>query len=235
MQSIKNYLLFSLFVFFIASECLANNQSDDVSGKNKASTEDILPSASIVASQLETDVNTIKNTAPNESKIKDLASESKQYEQGATLAELDAKRLLSKVTPEKKQAELDNLYDAAAVNQNKFIELMGDKLAFEKERRGLENQLALEKLRSELRKLNSDYPIVESTFNSNEQNKANIVLKEPYVVMVSEVAGTQRIIVNDSGTIKIVKENENIQTSNGKMYKVLKSGQFSFFLKETVK
>jgi len=116
-------------------------------------------------------------------------------------------------------SEINNISDnmnKSNMQQDEFIKIMQDNLSFEKEKRQLVNEVALEKLRSELKKLRgtTTSPIIpEMTENKNVRAEAS----HPYVVLVSKIGGLTRVLVSDGGNKHYLSAGEHF-SSGGKNY-----------------
>ncbi|EED3619795.1 hypothetical protein ER69_00735 [Salmonella enterica subsp. enterica serovar Newport] len=116
-------------------------------------------------------------------------------------------------------SEINNIPDNMSkpnMQQDEFIKIMQENLSFEKEKRQLVNEVALEKLRSELKKLRgttTSTVIPEMTENKTVRAEAS----HPYVVLVSKIGGLTRVLVSDSGNKYYLSVGEHF-SSGGKNY-----------------
>ncbi|SPW31144.1 Uncharacterised protein [Edwardsiella tarda] len=121
--------------------------------------------------------------------------------------------------------------------QEQIIRLLEEDFNFEAQRKQLSNQLALEKLKNELNKLRSDNQPVHKLPSSSPKDdevvgSSSISMEPPAIVLISEVAGIVRILVNDGGTTKLRKPNDYFTANNGKKYKLAFKGKMGYSLQE---
>ncbi|HED0202385.1 TPA: lngG [Salmonella enterica subsp. enterica serovar Orientalis] len=106
---------------------------------------------------------------------------------------------------------------------------MQDDIVFERQKRQLSNELALEKLRAELQKVRGENtPAVTMPVSPppvaipvRDESSAHVPLAAPpSVVLVSQVAGISRVGVSVNGHLQLVGRNEKFP-ANGKKYELV--------------
>ncbi|EBS1326924.1 hypothetical protein CRQ31_05595 [Salmonella enterica subsp. enterica serovar Worthington] len=118
----------------------------------------------------------------------------------------------------------------ANIQQEELVDIMKDNFSFEKEKRQLVNELALEKLKNELKKLRgtaipTDMPVMtESTISHTE-------VTHPYVVLVSKIGGLTRILVSAEGHKHYLSAGD-IFSSGGKEYILTMDSMGKYLVKE---
>lgn len=115
------------------------------------------------------------------------------------------------------------------VGQDQIVRALQDDIVFERQKRQLSNELALEKLRAELQKVRGEStpavtmpvapPPVVSTVR-DEPSAPVIQSVPPSVVLVSQVAGVSRVGVSVNGKIRFVGRQEKF-AANGKKYQLV--------------
>lgn len=116
------------------------------------------------------------------------------------------------------------------IQQEELIDIMKENISFEKEKRQLVNELALEKLKNELKKLRgtaipTDMPVMtESTISHTE-------VTHPYVVLVSQIGGLTRILVSAEGNKHYLSAGD-ILSSGGKEYILTMDSMGKYQVKE---
>lgn len=121
--------------------------------------------------------------------------------------------------------------------QEQIIRMLEEDFNFESQRKQLSNQLALEKLRNELNKLRTDsHPeqqiVVSASSDERKDNISAIAVEAPEIVLISEVAGVQRILVNDAGNIKLRTPADKFTANNNRHYKFVTKENKKYVLKE---
>lgn len=134
-------------------------------------------------------------------------------------------------------AELPSKISVAPIDENKsnvqqeeFIKIMQDNLSFEKEKRQLVNEVALEKLRSELKKLRGTasspaMPAITETKPTREE------VSHPHVVLVSKIGGLTRVLVSAGGNKFYLSAGERF-SSGGKNYVLTMNSAGKYLVKE---
>lgn len=119
------------------------------------------------------------------------------------------------------------------MQQEELVKIMEENISFEKEKRQLINEVALEKLRSELKKLRGTAvtPVMpamtETTVNRKEVSK-------PYVILVSKIGGLTRVLVSADGNKYYLSEGERF-SSAGKNYVLMKNSTGKYQVNEQQK
>ncbi|EBS4373284.1 hypothetical protein DQD18_15055 [Salmonella enterica subsp. enterica serovar Oranienburg] len=135
----------------------------------------------------------------------------------------------------------DKTAPPATPGQDQIVRALQDDIVFEREKRQLSNELALEKLRAELLKVRGDSapavvmpsappPVampVEQSGGVTETPRA----VPPSVVLVSQVAGVSRVAVSVSGQLRFISRNE-VFSANGKKYRLVPSGNSHLMVRE---
>ncbi|EDU9604345.1 hypothetical protein YT03_000337 [Salmonella enterica subsp. enterica] len=130
-------------------------------------------------------------------------------------------------------SEIGNIPDnqnKSNIQQDEFTKIMQDNISFEKEKRQLVNEVALEKLRSELKKLRgtaTSPAIPTMTENSTVRPEAS----HPYVILVSKIGGLTRILVSDGGNKYYLSAGERF-SSGGKSYVLNMNSAGKYYVKE---
>ncbi|EDR9849094.1 hypothetical protein KAK45_003176 [Salmonella enterica] len=116
------------------------------------------------------------------------------------------------------------------VQQDEMIKMMQDSLSFEKEKRQLVNEVALEKLRSELKKLRgtTTSPVMPAL---TEAKPVRVEVSRPYVILVSKIGGLTRVLVSDGGNKYYLTDGERF-SSNGKNYILTTDSSGKYYVKE---
>lgn len=112
--------------------------------------------------------------------------------------------------------------------QEQIVRALQDDIVFERQKRQLSNELALEKLRAELQKVRGDSkPVVTMPVTPPPAIMPQEIprdtpvtrLPPPTVVLVSQVAGTSRVGVSINGQLQFVGRHETF-SANGKKYRL---------------
>lgn len=107
-----------------------------------------------------------------------------------------------------------------SVSQKQIIQLMESDITFEREKRQLSNEVALEKLRAELKKVRSDSEPAMMMSNTPEAASApSIRMAEPQVLATSRVGGVSKVAVSVGNRIILVDRNE-VFDIEGKKYQL---------------
>lgn len=118
------------------------------------------------------------------------------------------------------------------IQQEEFVKIMQDNLSFEKEKRQLLNEVALEKLRSELKKLRGTASVpVMPAMKETETIRDRPEVRHPYVVLVSQIGGLTRILVSDGGNKYYLSRGERF-SSGGKNYMLTMNSAGKYQVKE---
>ncbi|HAT1681638.1 TPA: hypothetical protein I8Y21_002302 [Klebsiella oxytoca] len=116
-----------------------------------------------------------------------------------------------------------------AAGQDPIVRALQDDIVFEREKRQLSNELALEKLRAELQKVRGDSapapvmpvtppPAMPVVVERSEAPAPQVA--PPAVVLVSQVAGVSRVALSVNGQLRFVGRHETF-TANGKKYRLV--------------
>lgn len=121
--------------------------------------------------------------------------------------------------------------------QEQIVRMLEEDFNFESQRKQLSNQLALEKLRNELSKLRLDsHPEQQIAVSTSSDEKSDaissVAVEAPAIVLISEVAGVSRILVNDAGNIKLRSPADKFIANNNRHYKFVTKEDKKFVLKE---
>ncbi|EBF4234770.1 hypothetical protein I3F86_002207 [Salmonella enterica] len=121
----------------------------------------------------------------------------------------------------------------ANMQQDEFVKIMQDNLFFEKEKRQLANEVALEKLRSELKKLRGTgtSPVMPTM---TETKAPAVEVSHPYVVLVTKIGGLTRVLVSDGRNKHYLSVGEHF-SSGGKSYVLTTEGKGKYQVKESRK
>ncbi|AID26928.1 hypothetical protein [Salmonella bongori] len=135
---------------------------------------------------------------------------------------------VSPATPEIKDASVDG--DNSNVQQDEFIKIMEDNLYFEKQKRQLVNEVALEKLRSELKKLRgtATSPVMPAM---TETSAPREVVSKPNVILVSKIGGLTKVLVSEGGSKHYLSRGERF-SSGGKNYILIMDSAGRYQVKE---
>lgn len=120
--------------------------------------------------------------------------------------------------------------DTATAGQEQIVSALQDNITFERQKRQLSNELALEKLRAELQKVRGENAPVVATMPSTPPSVSSPVRDEspvpvprvapPSVVLISQVAGVSRVGVSVNGQLQFISRNEKF-SANGKRYRLV--------------
>lgn len=113
--------------------------------------------------------------------------------------------------------------------QDQIVRALQDDIVFERQKRQLSNELALEKLRAELQKVRGEgapavttmpvAPLPAAMPVRDEPSAPVMQAAPPTVVLVSQVAGVSRVGVSVNGQIRFVGRHETFP-ANGKKYRL---------------
>lgn len=117
-----------------------------------------------------------------------------------------------------------NVAAPATAGQEQIVRALQDDIVFERQKRQLSNELALEKLRAELQKVRGvSAPSVVPPPAMPVQVESPLPplpkSAPPSVVLVSQVAGISRVGISVDGEIRFVGRNETF-SANGKKYRL---------------
>ncbi|ECW0088146.1 lngG [Salmonella enterica subsp. enterica] len=112
-----------------------------------------------------------------------------------------------------------------------MVRALQDDIVFERQKRQLSNELALEKLRAELQKVRGENtpavtmpasppPVAMPVRNETPSNVVVPQAAPPSVVLVSQVAGVSRVGVSVNGQLRLVGRHETFP-ANGKKYRLV--------------
>lgn len=115
--------------------------------------------------------------------------------------------------------------------QEQIVRALQDDITFERQKRQLSNELALEKLRAELQKVRGENapavtmpatpPPVAIPVRDESSVPAPVPQSAPpRVILVSQVAGISRVGVSVNGQLRFVGRNETFP-ANGKQYRLV--------------
>ena len=111
--------------------------------------------------------------------------------------------------------------------QDQIVRALQDDIVFERQKRQLSNELALEKLRAELQKVRGEnkpavmMPVAPPPVSvPQETSSVQTPLAVPSVVLVSQVAGVSRVGISVNGQIRFVGRQEKFN-ANGKKYELV--------------
>ncbi|KNC12229.1 hypothetical protein AC791_02510 [Klebsiella sp. RIT-PI-d] len=121
--------------------------------------------------------------------------------------------------------------NSAADNQTQAVQdrlaaIVEDDYEFEKARRELANEVELEKMRSELRKLRGEdrkapQPVAPAASEAEPQQQSVQTIIMPRVVLEAQIGGAQRTAVTDGDTLRYVRAGE-VFSMGGHNYKLAK-------------
>lgn len=110
--------------------------------------------------------------------------------------------------------------------QDRLASIVEEDYAFEKQRRQLANEVELEKMRSELRKLRGEDKMrsapVERVAASPAPAQSSLVM--PRVLLAAEIGGSQRVAVTDGNALRYVRYGE-VFSMGGSSFKLAKDGK----------
>lgn len=116
---------------------------------------------------------------------------------------------------------------AATPGQEQIVRALQDDIVFERQKRQLSNELALEKLRAELQKVRGEnapavamMPVTPPPINIPVRDEPAVPASQaapPSVVLVSQVAGVSRVGVSVNGQLQFVGRHGTFN-ANGKRY-----------------
>ncbi|HAF2129649.1 TPA: hypothetical protein G9F27_003889 [Salmonella enterica] len=139
--------------------------------------------------------------------------------------EMDVNNAQESVTPPAAVASTP-----VTAGQDQIVRALQDDIVFERQKRQLSNELALEKLRAELQKVRGEGAPTVATMPVTPPPAAMQVRDEPSapvmqaapptVVLVSQVAGVSRVGVSVNGQIRFVGRQEKFP-ANGKRYELV--------------
>jgi len=131
----------------------------------------------------------------------------------------------------KKNSLSTAMSNSAADNQTQAVQdrlaaIVEDDYAFEKARRELANEVELEKMRSELRKLRGEdrkapQPVASAASEAEPQQQSVQTIIMPRVVLEAQIGGAQRTAVTDGDTLRYVRAGE-VFSMGGHNYKLAK-------------
>lgn len=118
----------------------------------------------------------------------------------------------------------------ATAGQEQIVRALQDDITFERQKRQLSNELALEKLRAELQKVRGEGAPVVTTMPATPPSVSTPVRDEspvqvlraapPSVVLVSQVAGVSRVGISVNGQLQFVGR-QGVFSANGKRYRLV--------------
>lgn len=137
-------------------------------------------------------------------------------------------------------ADADAAPVAVSAGQEQLVRALQDDILFERQKRQLSNELALEKLRAELQKVRADsapaltMPVAPPQAEKPERDAPPPPpAAPPSVVLVSQVAGVSRVGVSVNGQLRFIGRNETFP-ANGKTYRLV-AGKNSLLVAREVK
>lgn len=117
----------------------------------------------------------------------------------------------------------------ASNGQEQIVHALQDDIVFERQKRQLSNELALEKLRSELQKVRDEQrpsfrddggATMPAQMPDGDNPPSVSYGAAPSVVLVSQVAGVSRVAVSVNGELRFFSPRETI-SANGKQYRLV--------------
>lgn len=123
-------------------------------------------------------------------------------------------------------ADADATPVALSAGQEQLVSALQDDILFERQKRQLSNELALEKLRAELQKVRADsapaltMPVAPPQVAKPQPDAPPPPAAPPRVVLVSQVAGISRVGVSVNGQLRFIGRNETFP-ANGKTYRLV--------------
>lgn len=128
------------------------------------------------------------------------------------------------------QPDMGTVAVQATAGQEQIVRALQDDITFERQKRQLSNELALEKLRAELQKVRGENAPVVATMPATPPPVSTPVRDEspapiqhvapPSVVLVSQVAGVSRVGVSVNGQLQFVGR-QGMFSVNGKRYRLV--------------
>ncbi|HAG2284918.1 TPA: hypothetical protein G8W61_005328 [Salmonella enterica] len=113
--------------------------------------------------------------------------------------------------------------------QDQIVRALQDDIVFERQKRQLSNELALEKLRAELQKVRGEsrpavtMPVTPPSVAMPVREEQHVSVPQaapPTVVLVSQVAGVSRVGISVNGQLRFVGRQEKF-AANGKKYQLV--------------
>ncbi|EBU9820075.1 lngG [Salmonella enterica subsp. enterica serovar Newport] len=130
--------------------------------------------------------------------------------------------------------------DTATAGQEQIVRALQDDITFERQKRQLSNELALEKLRAELQKVRGEnapavatMPVAPPVATPVRDESPVPVPRAapPAVVLVSQVAGVSRVGISVNGQLQFVSRNEKF-SANGKHYRLVPAKNNQLIVRE---
>ncbi|MKU04663.1 lngG [Salmonella enterica subsp. enterica] len=130
--------------------------------------------------------------------------------------------------------------DTSTAGQEQIVRALQDDIVFERQKRQLSNELALEKLRAELQKVRGEnapavatMPVAPPVATPVRDESPVPVPRAvpPSVVLVSQVAGVSRVGISVNGQLQFVSRNEKF-SANGKHYRLVPAKNNQFIVRE---
>ncbi|HFD8837120.1 TPA: lngG [Salmonella enterica] len=131
--------------------------------------------------------------------------------------------------------------DTATAGQEQIVRALQDDITFERQKRQLSNELALEKLRAELQKVRGENapavatmpvaPPVATPVRDETPAPVSRRSAPPSVVLVSQVAGVSRVGISVNGQLQFVSRSEKF-SANGKQYRLVPAKNNQFIVRE---
>ncbi|ECG5644061.1 lngG [Salmonella enterica subsp. enterica serovar Poona] len=129
--------------------------------------------------------------------------------------------------------------DTTTAGQEQIVSALQDNITFERQKRQLSNELALEKLRAELQKVRGENAPVVATMPVappvatpvRDESPVPRRAVPPSVVLVSQVAGVSRVGVSVNGQLQFVSRNEKF-SANGKQYRLVPAKNNQLIVRE---
>ncbi|MIE72252.1 lngG [Salmonella enterica subsp. diarizonae] len=125
--------------------------------------------------------------------------------------------------------------------QEQIVRALQDDITFERQKRQLSNELALEKLRAELQKVRGEnapavatMPVVAPPVATPVRDESPVPVPRaapPSVVLVSQVAGVSRVGVSVNGQLQFVSRSEKF-SANGKQYRLVPAKNNQLIVRE---
>ncbi|EAO2872877.1 lngG [Salmonella enterica subsp. enterica] len=128
------------------------------------------------------------------------------------------------------RSDMASVAAPVTTGQDQIVRALQDDIVFERQKRQLSNELALEKLRAELQKVRGEggpavttMPVAPPPVAMPVRDEPTVPVMQaapPTVVLVSQVAGVSRVGVSVNGQLRFVGRNETFP-ANGKKYRLV--------------
>ncbi|MGX5027236.1 hypothetical protein ACWKYF_09860 [Enterobacter asburiae] len=241
MQKIKSMVMASALTFLVGSaEATPTTDLPQVPAKK---TQPVLVKTGAEAMKKELhDAEAKLVSAPAEAAQQKAAEKPVQAVSNLVSAPPDGEKK-NKIKPQttEKLSEEAKQEDAANTStvQDQLASIVEDDYAFEQQRRKLANEVELEKLRSQIRKLRGEdkmkaAPRVEAPAEvSKPQAPVAAAIVMPRVVLEADIGGTNRVAVQSGDTLRYVRPGETFDVG-GRKFKLAKDRKSVVMAEETV-